>query len=273
MDYMDEVRSRKHDMKSHICQLTSAIKNIEYDLVHKNDKNIFSSEKEWLDDMMEEVKNQSFAIKHLNTILDIFSREDKFGNPEVINIGKFISENIVAGKKYKVVHNTDYDALRDYGFDVPEKESNHEFFKGLIKIKIKYELEDEEIEDANVFVAKDDLLRLFDNIINNAVTHGFTEDSKDYCIKTNLSVDPQRNMFQIDITNNGTPLPKGLDKHRYGIKGETAGKTGKSGEGGYIVKSIVEHYKGDFDIFTEDKGKHTLTTVRIFLPIYRTYGK
>lgn len=272
MDYMDEVRSRKHDMKSHICQLTSAIKNIEYDLVHKNDKDVFSSEKEWLDDMMEEVRNQTLAIKHLNTILDIFSREDKFGTPEIINIGKFLSENIVKGERYKVEHVIDYDALKDYGFDVPEKESNHEFLKGLIKVKLKYEIEDEDIEDANVFVAKDDLLRLFDNIINNAVSHGFTENRDDYCIRTNLTVNPQLNMFQIDITNNGTPLPIGLDKHRYGIKGEMAGRTGKTGEGGYIVKSIVEHYEGDYDIFTEEKGKKALTTVRILLPIHRTYG-
>ena len=70
-------------------------------------------------------------------------------------------------------------------------------------------------------------------------------------------------MFQIDFINNGTPLPMGVDKKRFGIRGEKAGITGGTGKGGYIVKSIAEHYKGDYDIFTDEEN----TVVRIFLPI------
>ena len=76
-------------------------------------------------------------------------------------------------------------------------------------------------------------------------------------------------MFQIDFVNNGNPLPKGLDKLRYGLKGEKAGVTAGTGEGGYIVRSITEHYGGDYDIFSETSGNVSLTTVRVFLPIYR----
>ena len=70
-------------------------------------------------------------------------------------------------------------------------------------------------------------------------------------------------MFLIDFSNNGTPLPAGMDKMRYGLLGEKAGLTGQTGRGGYIVKSIVEHYHGDYDVFMDGFN----TVVRILLPI------
>ena len=69
-------------------------------------------------------------------------------------------------------------------------------------------------------------------------------------------------MFQIDFCNNGKPLPEGMNKMRYGIKGEKAGKTAGTGIGGNYVKSFVEHYGGDYDVFMEDGW----TVVRILLP-------
>lgn len=273
IDFLNEVRSRKHDMTTPLNQLVSATENMDYYLTHKGD---FSNE-DVMNGMKEEVANQKVALENLKTILSIFSREDKFGVPEVININKFLRENYTSGDSYKIIHNVNYEVLNDYGFNVPEKESNYEFLKGLIKVKVKYDMEDAFVEDAYVHVAKDDLLRLFNNIVNNAVQHGFTDPErrkkKEYCIKTYLSVDAQRDMFQIDIVNNGNPLPKGLDKYRYGLKGEKAGITGGTGEGGYIVKSIVEHYNGDYEVFSEEKGKSKLTIVRIFLPIHRNYER
>jgi signal transduction histidine kinase len=70
-------------------------------------------------------------------------------------------------------------------------------------------------------------------------------------------------MYQIDFNNNGNPLLDGMTKSRFGIRGEKAGLTAGSGSGGYIVKSIVNHYGGDYDIFCKDG----ITTVRILLPI------
>ena len=69
-------------------------------------------------------------------------------------------------------------------------------------------------------------------------------------------------MYQIDFRNNGQPLPEGLNKMRYGIKGEKAGQTAGTGLGGSVVKAIVEHYKGDYDVFMDGEW----TVVRIYLP-------
>ena len=115
-------------------------------------------------------------------------------------------------------------------------------------------------------------------IFNNAVRHGFTDLSRtDYEFMIYLSVDTERGMYEITFSNNGTPFPKGFDKLRYGIRGEKAGETAGSGEGGHTVKSIVEHYGGDFDIFCgaldfygADFDDNIGTTVIIHLPIYKS---
>ena len=65
------------------------------------------------------------------------------------------------------------------------------------------------------------------------------------------------------LLSNGNPLPKGMDKERFGIKGEKAGLTGGTGCGGNIIKNIVTHYGGDYDIFQDELS----TVVRIWLPI------
>ena len=54
-----------------------------------------------------------------------------------------------------------------------------------------------------------------------------------------------------------------MDKERFGIKGEKAGLTGGTGCGGNIIKNIVTHYGGDYDIFQDELS----TVVRIWLPI------
>ena len=54
-----------------------------------------------------------------------------------------------------------------------------------------------------------------------------------------------------------------MNKQRYGILGEKAGSTGRTGRGGYVVKSIVEHYHGDYDVFVDGKN----TVIRVLLPI------
>ena len=116
----------------------------------------------------------------------------------------------------------------------------------------------------SLYVAPNDMQRLVSNIVDNARKHGFTDHSrKDYEIKVFLSIDVEKNMFQIDFKNNGNPLPEGMNKMRYGIKGEKAGQTAGTGMGGSYVKSFVEHYGGDYEIFMDGEW----TVVRIYLPI------
>lgn len=267
-EYMDEVRSRKHDMMPHIRQISCARKNLNYYLLHRDS----FDEKEYYNGMKEEVENMKNAVKSLSTYMEIFSREEKFGTPEVINIDQFLIEHFNDGQNYDIDHDTNYLAMSEYGFEIPELLINPLYINGgnfrSLRDFPSY------VEGINVFIAKDDLLRLCENIIGNAVKHGFTDPERtDYSIVTELSVDKECKMFRIDFRNNGNPLPVGLDRQRYGLRGEKAGVTGGTGEGGWIVKSIVEHYNGDYDIFCEPSGDEFLTTVRIYLPIYNQYEK
>jgi len=116
----------------------------------------------------------------------------------------------------------------------------------------------------SLYVAPNDIQRLVNNILDNARKHGFTDHERsDYEVDIKLSINTETQMFQIDFRNNGNPLPEGMDKTRYGIKGEKAGATGGTGIGGSFVKKCVEHYGGDYNIFMEDGW----TVVRICLPI------
>ena len=116
----------------------------------------------------------------------------------------------------------------------------------------------------SLYVAPNDIQRLVNNILDNARKHGFTDHKRgDYEVDVKLSINTETKMFQIDFRNNGNPLPDGMDKMRYGIKGEKAGSTGGTGIGGSYVKKCVEHYGGNYDIFMEDGW----TVIRICLPI------
>ena len=115
-----------------------------------------------------------------------------------------------------------------------------------------------------LYIAPNDMQRAVNNIIDNARKHGFTgSETKNNKIEVRLSIDTEQNMFVIDFRNNGEPLPEGMNKMRYGIKGEKAGKTAGSGIGGSYIKKFAEHYGGNYDIFMEDGW----TVVRIYLPI------
>lgn len=264
-DYINEVRSRKHDMMPHLRQMSSARKNLEYYINHKDSM----SDEDFVQGMKEEIANQKTAIDSLTTILKIFSRESQFGTPEIINIDKFLVENYPDGHNYQSEIEPDFQALANYGFTIPDSLLSINMDEGKNWQEYLKEIPDY-AECINVFMAKDDLQRLCDNIFGNAVKHGFTDPKReDYSIWVKLTVDEERDMFQIDFTNNGTPFPKGLDKIRYGLRGEKGGITAGTGEGGYIVRSIVEHYGGDYDLLTQKDQDSIWSTVRIYLPIYR----
>ena len=264
-DYINEVRSRKHDMMPHLRQMSSARKNLEYYINHKDSM----SDEDFVQEMKEEIANQKTAIDSLTTILKIFSRESQFGTPEIINIDKFLVENYPDGHNYHSEIEPDFQALANYGFTIPDTLLTNTMTGDKSWQQSLNEIPDF-AEDINVFMAKDDLQRLCDNIFGNAVKHGFTDPTrKDYSIWVKLTVDEERDMFQIDFTNNGTPFPKGLDKIRYGLRGEKGGITAGTGEDGYIVRSIVEHYGGDYDLLTQKDQNSIWSTVRIYLPIYR----
>lgn len=265
-EYINIIRTRKHDMRPYVRELGS----VERIMRH------YVSQKEAMEDFTEKMTSlldkYHIALKKLSELIDIFSEEEKFGKPVAFNVDKFLydleinNDEEVSG--YTLEYDCDDNALQEYGLPVHKSWSiirSHRI-DWLSYLKEK----DADIVPLIIDIAPLDFERMVRNIIENARTHGFTNpDRDDYFIGVYLTVNAERDMFQIDFSNNGTPLPKGMDKSRYGLLGEKAGITGGTGRGGYVVKSIVEHYHGDYDIFMDGER----TVVRILLPISKQYGE
>lgn len=261
-DYINEVRTRKHDMRPYLRELGS-VERMMRKYVSDND-----SEPEYQQRMFNLLDKYHEALNHLSDLIDIFSEEEQFGKSEAFDIDKYFTELMEKhdseSSGFEITYERDENALNEAGLlnnQIAGKEIS--ILNGLVSFK--YEAY-KNVDTASLFIdiAPVDFSRLVSNIIENARKHGFTNPSEIfYKLKISLSVDAKRGMYQIDFINNGTPLPTGVDKKRFGIRGEKAGITGGTGKGGYIVKSIAEHYKGDYDIFTDEEN----TVVRIFLPI------
>lgn len=265
-EYINIIRTRKHDMRPYVRELGS----VERIMRH------YVSQKEAMEDFTEKMTSlldkYHIALKKLSELIDIFSEEEKFGKPVAFNVDKFLydleinNDEEVSG--YTLEYDCDDNALQEYGLPVHKSWSiiHSHRIDWLSCLKEK----DADIVPLIVDIAPLDFERMVRNIIENARTHGFTNPKRDdYFIGVYLTVNAERDMFQIDFSNNGTPLPKGMDKSRYGLLGEKAGITGGTGRGGYVVKSIVEHYHGDYDIFMDGER----TVVRILLPISKQYGE
>ena len=261
-DYINVIRARKHDMRPYVRELGSIermmrqyIQNVETSTIVPKMTNLLDQHK--------------IALDKLKDLIDIFSEEQQFGKPEHFNINQYFVDlevNHDETSGYWIEYDRDDNAIAEYGIPVPcggpcdenlvPLDPDSELFKEIMEEENKFPL----IVDINHV----DFERLVRNIIENAVTHGFTDSNReDYGIGIDLTIDMDKRMFQIDFSNNGTPLPSGMDKLRYGILGEKAGTTARTGRGGYIVKSIVEHYHGDYDVFMDGQN----TVVRILLPI------
>lgn len=231
-EYIDEVRHRKHDMKTPMTQLRNTLTLLE---------NLVCNASGEISEKLElYVKRQKKAMDTLSEIVSHIADEDAFATPEPIDLCGILSSFQTKTEKYVVAFNPDNTALAELGSESPM-----------------------------VNMGRSDLLRLVQNIVENAIKRGFISDYSKYVLNINLTI--KDSCFFIDFSNNGEPLPIGLDKERYGTKGEKGINSDGSGTGGYVVKSIVNHYGGDYDIYSEQFAGTWLTHVIIKLPIYQDY--
>jgi signal transduction histidine kinase len=259
-EYINEVRLRKHDMRPYLRQLSSSEKLMRYYLSHKDGMENFDNT------MLDQLDHIQAACQQLSNLLDHLSDEEEFGVPELFNLDVYFN-NLTDHERFDIDYDCDEPALDMLGI-------GHQWAK---KVQNLTNIESDgsnilqmlsnipmDLSPLYVMIAPSDFQRLVENIIENAQKHGFVDpDRNDYSLYIYLSVDMERNMYQIDFRNNGTPLPEGMTKERFGTRGEKAGITGGTGCGGYIIKNIVTHYGGDYEVFN-DNG---ITDIRIYLPI------
>lgn len=245
-EYINEVRMRKHDMGQKVFDLINTEDLMRYYVENRE------SECDLWPQLEEQLDHFRSTIHKLSEMLEHLSQEEQFGSPELIDLDEYLKKlhhsNNVNG--YTLSYRLERDNIVDFLTTI--KRNSVEMDKKDIKIH------------PTVWIAMNDFERIVSNILNNAQKHGFIDARRqDYEVNIRLTVNIEKRMYQIDFRNNGHPLPKGIDKMRYGIKGEKAGITAGTGLGGSVVKSIVYHYKGDYDIFMDGEW----TVVRVYLPI------
>lgn len=229
-DYINEVRARKHDMKTPMTQLRNSLTLIKEFVNELPDE--FASQ------LNKYVKRQQKALDVLSEIVSHIADEDVFATPEVFDIESLLKSFETATDKYIIEYHRDSVSLKEAGIETPY-----------------------------ISIGKIDFVRLVQNIVSNAVKRGFVKDNTEYALHITLSV--ENDFYVIHFTNNGEPLPDGMDKVRYGTKGAKGVNSDGSGTGGYIVKSITQHYGGDFDIYSTRFANIDYTHVIVKLPIYR----
>lgn len=232
-EYMMEVRMRKHDMKPFLSQLDSQAKLITFylDKIEGNDDVVSA--------IRQKLTGISNAVSELRLHLNRLTEEDIYGTPEVVNPLDVLNELTGTFSNYSVAFEVDTVALKEAQINAPE-----------------------------IFISKVDFSTLATTIIENAVSHAFTGEDNDYKVLITLSYNVNKDVFTIDFKNNGNPMPQGMDKFRYGLKGEKGAKSHGSGLGGYRVKSITRHYNGDYDVFC-NRIQNT-TTIRVMFPKYKS---
>lgn len=234
-EYMMEVRMRKHDMKPFLSQLDSQAKLITFylDKIEGNDDVVSA--------IRQKLTGISNAVSELRLHLNRLTEEDIYGTPEVVNPLDVLNELTGTFSNYSVALEVDTVALKEAQIEIPE-----------------------------IFISKVDFSTLATTIIENAVTHAFTGEGKEpYKVLITLSYNAKMDVFTIDFKNNGNPMPQGMDKFRYGLKGEKGAKSHGTGLGGYRVKSITRHYDGDYDVFC-NRTQNT-TTIRVMFPKYNAH--
>ena len=104
------------------------------------------------------------------------------------------------------------------------------------------------------------LERVLDNIVQNAVCHGFTDNSRDD-YEINFAWRKEDTDIIIEVSNNGNPLPDDMDSAlimEYGYSSKL-NLDGHSGLGGYEIAETMQLYGGEAKVISTPGERHTVT--------------
>ncbi|MBF4473300.1 N-6 DNA methylase [Flavobacterium sp. HJJ] len=193
----------------------------------------------------------TFIMKQNNGILDAKSIINPVKGTTVAQRFHLLSESLK-----EVVYFVD-NINDDFNFKKSEFLDAAELIKYCIEKGVNNELFDITfIDDINAFANDEDLIKpmikfsrldfeeLYNNILQNAIRHGFTDPLKKYKFVIELRFDEELKKIVISFLNNGKPFPKGMAE-RYYLKGEKAGETSNKGFGSWKVTEIAKHFDAE----------------------------
>jgi type I restriction-modification system DNA methylase subunit len=99
-----------------------------------------------------------------------------------------------------------------------------------------------------ISISKNDFEEIYNNILENAINHGFIHEDKSYTFR--ISMGYIDDVVEIFFENNGKPFPKGISDQYY-VKGEKAGTTAGTGIGLWKVAEIAKHFNCKMEVIDE----------------------
>lgn len=103
-----------------------------------------------------------------------------------------------------------------------------------------------------ISISKNDFEEIYNNILENAINHGFVDKSKSYIFR--ISIAYIDGFLEINFVNNGKPFPKGIAE-KFDVKGEKAGSTAGTGIGLWKVAEIAKHFNCNLEVFDEPESE------------------
>lgn len=247
-EYTQEVRSRKHNMRPFLREMKSS--NDLAKLILQKTTSV-DEIKEKLLPLLEKMERNR---KGLSEIVDHLSQVDKYGEPELVEINRFMHERFLFYKNQTEAKISCHSSIASFGYC----EETGKFLR-LEKPQPGH----------FIMISPYDLRRMFDCIIDNARVHGFEGNDKGHRIDIDLSYDENEEMVEIRFTNDGKPLPKGFDINRYSLLGEKAGIHAGTGDGGHQVVSIAKHFHGYVTLeSTSANDPEPRVSIIVHLPAY-----
>jgi type I restriction-modification system DNA methylase subunit len=103
-----------------------------------------------------------------------------------------------------------------------------------------------------ISISKNDFEEIYNNILENAINHGFVDKRKSYIFR--ISIAYIDGFLEINFVNNGKPFPKGIAE-KFDVKGVKAGETGGTGIGLWKVAEIAKHFDCKLEVFDEPESE------------------
>lgn len=260
--FKHSIRLRKHALSQNISAFDSLFSSLKYYMednngrIHAKDQ-LSSVSSMTVGEAMDSLKSQ---LKVICERVEKLSDEQDYGKCEAIEPQEFIEgyEREHHNVTFKFSHAWESFEKNSFQRDYFDKKTGKLLFhKG------------ESLNSA--WFPKKALKQVLDNIVSNALEHGFTDITRDdYVIKSSWTTDGL-NMV-VRVSNNGTPMPADINTDlvmEYGYS-TALNERGHGGIGGGEIAEIMHRFGGDVSVVSSPDKQFTVTYI-LRMPLASLY--
>ncbi len=225
--YIDEVRSRKHNMRPYLREIKSSV---DLARLYLEKTSSIDELKIKLGSLLDSIQSNG---EGLASIVERLSQEDKFEDPEYLDVEKAIEDCAEYYRKNTAISVSVIKLMEE-------------------PIAAPADLDHCETWGKYALISSYDFRRMLNAIIENARVHGFERHDEGHHIE--ITIDYDWDKFKISVWNDGLPFPEGFDINTYGQRGGKAGKHAGTGDGGHQVVAIADHFGGWVELNSSGPG-------------------